>query len=58
MFSKLEKMVDRICETINCLSHDTIMSITRRDWIRDIFENSVFAFNIPKEEEGFKMHKF
>lgn len=37
VFSSLEKVVDRLCETINHLSNDTVMSITQRDWIRSIF---------------------
>lgn len=37
VFSTLEKVVDRLCETINHLSNDTVMSITQRDWIRSIF---------------------
>ena len=37
VFSTLEKVVDRLCETISHLSNDTVMSITQRDWIRNIF---------------------
>lgn len=37
VFSTLEKVVDRLCETINHLSNDTVMSITQRDWIRSVF---------------------
>lgn len=37
VFSTLEKVVDRLCETINHLSNDTVMSVTQRDWIRSIF---------------------
>ena len=37
VFSTLEKEVDRLCETINLLSTHTIMSITQREWIRNIF---------------------
>ena len=37
VFSTLEKVVDRLCETISHLSTDTIMSITQREWIRNIF---------------------
>lgn len=37
VFSTLEKMVDRLCETINYLSTDTVMRVTQRDWIKSIF---------------------
>lgn len=37
VFSTLEKVVDRLCETINHLSNDTVMSITQRDWKRFAF---------------------
>ena len=37
VFSTLEKVVDRLCETIIHLSNDTVMSVTRRDWIKNIF---------------------
>ena len=37
VFSTLEKVVDRLCETINHLSNDTVMSVTQRDWIKNIF---------------------
>jgi len=33
IFSSLEKVVDRLCETINSLSSDSVKSITGRDWI-------------------------
>jgi transposase len=33
IFATLEKVVDRLCETINSLSINTIQSITHRDWI-------------------------
>ena len=36
-FSSLDKVVDRLCDTICSLSHDTIKSITGRDWILDCF---------------------
>ena len=32
-FQTLDKVVDRLCDTICALSFDTIMSITHRDWI-------------------------
>lgn len=35
-FQTLAKVVDRLCETICALSSDTIMSITRRDWIASL----------------------
>lgn len=37
VFSSLTKVVDRLCETINRLSRDTIISITQRLWIKSIF---------------------
>ncbi len=37
VFSTLEKVADHLCETINHLSTDTIMSVTQRDWIKTIF---------------------
>ena len=37
IFSTLEKVVDRLCETICSISSDTIKSITGRDWILSIF---------------------
>jgi len=37
VFSTLEKVADRLCETINHLSNDAVMRITQRDWIRGIF---------------------
>lgn len=37
VFSSLSKVVNRLCETINHLSHETIINITQRDWIRTIF---------------------
>ena len=33
----MEKVVDRLCETINHLAKETIIRITRRDRISDIF---------------------
>lgn len=33
VFSTLEKVVDRLCETINNLTKDKIISVTRRNWI-------------------------
>lgn len=37
VFSALEKVVDRLCETINHLSNDTVKSIAQRDWIKSVF---------------------
>jgi len=37
IFYTLNKVVDRLCETICSLSHDTIKSITGRDWILSMF---------------------
>jgi len=36
-FQSLEKVVDRLCDTINSLTMDTIKSITGRDWIISMF---------------------
>lgn len=33
IFSTLDKVVDRLCDTINSLSKDVVKSITGRDWI-------------------------
>lgn len=33
IFSTLEKVVDRLCDTINSLSKNIVKSITGRDWI-------------------------
>ena len=33
IFASLEKVIDRLCQTICSLSNSTIMSITGRDWI-------------------------
>jgi putative transposase len=37
MFSTLEKVIDRLCDTIISLSPHTIKSITGRDWIVSMF---------------------
>ena len=37
VFATLEKVVNRLCETIRHLSKNTIISITRRQWMRCIF---------------------
>ncbi len=37
VFPILEKVVDRLCETIHQLPKDTVKSITGRDWILSIW---------------------
>ena len=37
VFASLEKVVDRLCDTICTLTSDTIKSITRRSWIINCF---------------------
>ena len=37
VFATLEKVVDRLCNTICTLTSDTIKSITRRSWIINCF---------------------
>ncbi len=37
IFSSLEKVVDRLCFTIQSISNDLIKSITLREWILSIF---------------------
>lgn len=37
VFSTLEKVVDRLCDTICSLSNNVISSITGRDWIIKVF---------------------
>ena len=37
IFQSLEKVVDRLCETIRSLSYADIRSITNRDWIYKCF---------------------
>ena len=37
IFASLEKVVDRLCETINHLAKEKIISITKRNWISNIF---------------------
>lgn len=37
VFTTLDKVVDRLCDTINSLTNDTIKSITARDWIINCF---------------------
>lgn len=37
VFATLEKVVDRLCDTISDLSPDSIKSISSRNWIVDCF---------------------
>ncbi len=37
IFASLDKVVDRLCETIQNLTKDTIKSITRRNWLLSVF---------------------
>ena len=37
VFQTLKKVVERLCDTINNLTPETISSITLRDWIYKIF---------------------
>ena len=37
LFKTLDKVVDRLCDTINCMSNDLVKSITGRDWILSMF---------------------
>jgi putative transposase len=37
IFKTLNHVVDRLCDTICSLTHDTIKSITARDWIKRCF---------------------
>lgn len=37
VFKTLEKVVDKLCETVNSLSKETVKSITGRDWIIQMF---------------------
>ncbi len=39
-FPSLKFVVDRLCNTINCLTNDTVVSITRRQWISVIFNRN------------------
>ena len=36
-FSSLDAVVDRLCDTLNGLSKDTVIGITQRDWILQCF---------------------
>jgi putative transposase len=36
MFPSLDKVVDRLCDTINSLTCETVQSITGRDWILSV----------------------
>jgi len=37
VFTTLDQVIDRLCETIRSLSHDVIRSITGRNWILQCF---------------------
>lgn len=37
IFATLEKVVDRLCDTICSLNHEIISSISGRDWIIKLF---------------------
>lgn len=37
IFQTLDKVIDRLCDTICSITHDTVKSITGRDWILSIF---------------------
>lgn len=37
IFKTLDKVVDRLCDTINSLTYDVVKSITGRDWIIGMF---------------------
>jgi len=37
LFQTLNKVIDRLCDTCNSLSKDTVKSITGRDWILQLF---------------------
>lgn len=43
IFNTLDKVIDRLCETINKLTKETIMSITKRDWIAEIFQPKAYG---------------
>ena len=36
-FKTLEKVVDRLCDTVNSLTHEVVKSITGRQWILQMF---------------------
>lgn len=37
IFTRLDKVIDRLCETIRSLSAEVVKSITGRDWIIKCF---------------------
>ncbi len=37
VFQTLEKVVDHLCQTTNNLAVETILSITLRDWVLNVF---------------------
>lgn len=39
IFQTLDKVVDRLCDTICSLTKETIQNVTGRDWILSIFQN-------------------
>lgn len=41
VFQTLEKVVDRLCDTINDLTKETIRSITGRDWVIGCFNYGI-----------------
>lgn len=38
LFTTLEKVVDRLCDTINSLSNSVVKSITNRNWISEMLK--------------------
>ena len=46
VFASLDKVVDRLCDTICSLSNDVISSITGRNWIIRVYLKTV---NMPKQ---------
>ena len=43
VFSTLEKVVDRLCDTICSLSNNVISSITGREWIIEVFNQELVS---------------
>ena len=41
IFATLEKVVDRLCDTICSLNHEIISSITGREWIIKLFNEEI-----------------
>ena len=46
VFRTLEKVVDRLCDTISNLSSDTIRRITGRDWIVGCFNYGLVLIHL------------